>query len=322
MKVSAVDDPAHETRSVIRHVVGKDYFATTGIALAAGRAFRQEDVAGQTASVIVSQEFAREFWKGADALGRQIELGKEEIAAAKILPGTYDYRAGATATRRLFEVVGVAGDVTEGLVVQKPLPAMYFPLRTSDAARPAAEGVTLIVRALPGTDAIAAVRREISAMDGKVTPFHMRSMTEQIDQFMAPLRMSSWTYGCVGIFGLVLSAVGLAGMTAYSVAQRGREIGIRMALGAQRSSVLGLVMKEGLRLVAVGTAIGMAGAWTGSRLLSAMNSSVGKVTTTSTTDPMLVLGAPLLLAVLALVACYVPARKSMRIDPVIALRQE
>jgi ABC-type antimicrobial peptide transport system permease subunit len=166
------------------------------------------------------------------------------------------------------------------------------------------------------------VRREISAMDVKVTPFHMRSMTEHIDQFMSPLRMSSWTYGFVGIFGLLLSAIGLAGMTAYSVAQRGREIGIRMALGAQRSSVLGLVMKEGLRLVAVGTAIGMAGAWTGSRLLSAMNSSVGKVTTTSTTDPMLVLGAPVLLAILALAACYVPARKSMSIDPVIALRQE
>jgi putative ABC transport system permease protein len=147
-------------------------------------------------------------------------------------------------------------------------------------------------------------------------------MTEQIDQFMAPLNLSSWTYGVIGIFGLVLSAVGLAGMTAYSVAQRGREIGIRIALGAQRGNVLGLVMKEGMRLVVVGTAIGMAGAWTGSRLLSAMNSSVGHVTSTSTTDPVVLFGAPLLLAVLALVACYVPARKSMRIDPVVALRQE
>ncbi|MCU1238076.1 MAG: transporter related, partial [Candidatus Solibacter sp.] len=182
--------------------------------------------------------------------------------------------------------------------------------------------VTLMVRAAPGTDALAAVRREISAMDAKVTPFHMRTMAEQIDQFMAPLRMTSWTYGLIGIFGLVLSAVGLAGMTAYSVAQRGREIGIRMALGAQRSNVLGLVMKEGLQLVVVGTAIGMAGAWTGSRLLAAMNSSVGHVTTTSGTDPVVVLGAPLLLAVLALAACYLPARKSMSIDPVVALRQE
>jgi predicted permease len=322
MRVSATGDPAHETRTVIRHVVGKDYFETAGIPLRTGRGFRQEDVTGQTASVIVSQEFARQFWKGADPLGRQIELGKEEIAASKILPGTYDYRVGGAPPRRLYEVVGVAGDVTEGLVVQKPSPAMYFPLHTADTARPPAEGLTLMVRAAPGVDAIAAVRREISAMDAKVTPFHMRSMTEQIDQFMAPLRMSSWTYGLIGIFGLVLSAVGLAGMTAYSVAQRGREIGIRMALGATRGNVLGLVMQEGLRLVLVGMAIGMAGAWTGARMLSAMSSSVGRVTTTTTTDPTLLIGAPLLLAVLALGACYLPARKSMSIDPVISLRQE
>ncbi|HEY1493374.1 MAG TPA: ADOP family duplicated permease [Candidatus Solibacter sp.] len=321
LRVYTPTDP--ETRTVIRHVVGRNYFATTGIALTAGRAFRQEDEAGQTASVIVSQEFARQFWKDADPLGRQIELGKDEIAAAKILPGSFDYRVGASAAhRKNFEVVGVAGDVSEGLVVQKPSPALYFPLHPADYAQPSVEGVTLMVRAIPGVDAIAAVRREISAIDPNITPFHMRSMPEQIEQFMAPLRMSSWTYGVIGIFGLVLSAVGLAGMTAYSVAQRRREIGIRIALGAQRGNVLGLVMREGMRLVVIGTAIGMAGAWTGARLLSAMNSSVGHVTSTSATDPVVLYGAPLLLAALALVACYVPARKSMRVDPVVALRQE
>jgi putative ABC transport system permease protein len=216
----------------------------------------------------------------------------------------------------------VAGDVAEGLVAQKPSPVVYFPLRTADYAMPAAQGLTLMVRAVPGVDVMAAVRREISTLDPNITPFRQRSMAEQIEQFMAPLRSSSWTYGLIGIFGLVLSAVGLAGMTAYSVAQRGREIGIRIALGAQKGHVLGLVMKEGVRLVIAGTAIGMAGAWTGSRLLSAMNSSVGKVTSTSTTDPAVLFGAPLLLALLALGACYVPARKSMRIDPVVALRQE
>ena len=322
-RVTAPGDPAHETRTVLRHVVGKDYFDTTGIAVPIGRAFRREDETGQTASVIVSQEFARQFWKASDPLGRQIEIGNDEIVAAKVLPGTYDYRVGAPAgRRRLFTVVGVAGDVAEGLVVQKPSPVVYFPLQAADYAMPAAQGLTLMVRAAPGVDAIAAVRREINALDPNITPFHMRSMTDQIDQFMAPLRMSSWTYGFVGIFGLVLSAVGLAGMTAYSVAQRGREIGIRMALGAQRRDVLGLVMREGMRLVLAGTAIGMAGAWTGSRLLSALNSSVGHVTSTNTTNPAVLFGAPLLLSILALLACYVPARKSMGIDPVVALRQE
>src|SRR5260370_10458379 len=137
---------------------------------------------------------------------------------------------------------------------------------------------------------------------------------------MAPLRSSSWTYGFSGIYGLVLSAVGVAGMTAYSVAQRGREIGIRIALGAQRGNVLGLVMKEGMLLVLAGTAIGMAGAWTGSRLLSAMNSSVGKVTSTSTSDPTVLLGAPLLLAFLALFAFFSPPPQSLPHPPLMSFR--
>jgi predicted permease len=319
----SIPGESHETRAVLRHVVGKDYFETTGIALPAGHAFRREDETTPTGAVIVSREFARQFWKSGGALGRQIEVGNDEIVPAKVLPGSYDNRAvGAGERRRLYEVVGVARDVTEGLVVQKPLPVVYFPLREADYARPSADGVTLMVRAAPGFDAIAAVRREITAIDANVTPFHMRSMEQQIDQFMSPLRLSSWTYGLVGIFGLVLSAVGLAGMTAYSVARRGREIGIRMALGARRANVLALVMKEGMRLVAAGTAIGMAGAWTGARLLAAMNSSVGRVTSTTTTDPVVLYGAPLLLGALALLACYVPARRSMQVDPVIALREE
>jgi putative ABC transport system permease protein len=123
----------------------------------------------------------------------------------------------------------------------------------------------------------------------------------------------------MGAFGLILAAVGLAGVTAYSVAQRGHEIGIRMALGAQKSDVLGLVMKEGAVLVTAGTLIGMALTWAGLRLMSRFFFSVASV---QAFDPALLVGAPLLLASLALLACYVPARKSMRIDPAIALRQE
>jgi hypothetical protein len=94
-------------------------------------------------------------------------------------------------------------------------------------------------------------------MDSSLTPFNARSMQEQIDQIMYPIRASIWTYGCIGLCGLILASVGLAGMTAYSVAQRGREIGVRMALGAQSADVLGLVMKEGAALVAVGTIIAL-----------------------------------------------------------------
>jgi len=111
-------------------------------------------------------------------------------------------------------------------------------------------------------------------------------------------------------------------MTAYSVAQRGHEIGIRMAVGASKLDVLRLMMKEGVLLVTSGTAIGLVCGWAGSRMLSAMNSSVGQVTATSASDPVVLFGAPLVLASLALLACYLPARKSTEVNPVVALRQE
>jgi putative ABC transport system permease protein len=121
---------------------------------------------------------------------------------------------------------------------------------------------------------------------------------------------------------LILASVGLAGVTAYSVARRGREIGIRIALGATSRNVLGLVMREGAVLAAVGTVIGLAGAWAATKVLSAMVSVVASATSASTSDPLLLVGAPLVLAALALLACYLPARKSITIDPASALRQE
>jgi putative ABC transport system permease protein len=124
------------------------------------------------------------------------------------------------------------------------------------------------------------------------------------------------------VFGLILASVGLAGMTAYSVVQRRREIGIRVALGARASDVLRLVMKEGAVLVAVGTVFGLAGGLAGMRVLRWTMSEVERTTGTSASQPLLLVGAPLLLAALALMACYLPARKSLRVDPVEALRQE
>jgi len=147
-------------------------------------------------------------------------------------------------------------------------------------------------------------------------------MNEHIADFIAPLRSAAWTYGIIGIFGMVLASVGLAGMTAYSVVQRRREIGIRMALGARKGDVVRTVMKEGMLLIGTGTTIGLGCAWAGSRMLSAMNSSVGQVTSTNASDPIVLFGAPLLLGAVALLACYLPARKSSRVDPLLALREE
>jgi len=136
------------------------------------------------------------------------------------------------------------------------------------------------------------------------------------------IQLSSTFYGGIGVFGLILASIGLAGVTAYAVARRSKEIGIRMALGASRNQVLGLVMKEGAALVGVGTIVGFAGAVAISRALASMTEEVARALGASTGDPLLLIGAPLLLAALAMLACYLPARKATEIDPLAALRQE
>jgi predicted permease len=307
----------------VKHVVGKDYFDTTAIPIRAGRGFRKEDEAEQSAAVIITEILARQLWEGGQPVGRAIEIRNGEITPPKILPGSFDHRPTVSGDGvRTLEVVGVAADVAEGLAIGKPQAAIYFPLHPSSYGHPPLQGITLMFRAAPGANALRAVLHEISAIDDRITPFNAHSMKEQIDDFMTPLKVAAWTYALIGIFGLALASVGLAGVTAYSVAQRRREIGIRMALGARPRNVLSLVMNESLLLVAAGTGVGMAGAWAGARLLAAMNAQVGNVTSTSTSDITILFGAPLLLAALALIACYLPARRSVRIDPVVVLRQE
>jgi predicted permease len=287
-----------------RPSVGEGFFETFGIAILRGRSFRKEDMTDRSRAAIVSENLARELWKDADPLGQRLEIGSDEVSGVEA-----------------FEVVGVARKVRDGVSVDAP-GVIYLPLRPRDYGRAGPRGVTLAVRAAPGVDALGAVRREIAALDEKLTPFDARSMPEQIDQLMFPVQVVLWTYGFIGVFGLILASVGLAGVTAHSVARRRREIGIRVALGARKADVLGLVMKEGAALVALGTAIGLALAWAGMRSLAAIMSSIARTAGAGMASRAVVVGAPLLLAAVALVACYLPARESLRVDPVVALRQE
>jgi putative ABC transport system permease protein len=178
------------------------------------------------------------------------------------------------------------------------------------------------VRASAGTDAMAAMRRELAALDPNLAMFKVRTLAEEVEQTTVLVRIHTIIYTAIGMFGLVLSAIGLAGVTAYSVARRRREIGIRMALGARNGQVLRLVMREGGGLVTAGTLLGFAGAFGVSRLLWAADSLFGPEIAAGAHDPRLIFGTPLLLAGLAMVACYVPARRSTKIDPLAALREE
>jgi predicted permease len=307
--------------SARRHLVGRGYFETAGIRILAGRGFERRDEAAGATAVVVSQEAVRQFWKGENAVGRRIEVTNDKATGnIGIMPGTLDFRSTVPGKRTgTFEVVGVVADVTEDLVASKKHPAIYFPLGASSYAQPSLRGVTLMLRAAPGVDVLGAARREVTALDANVSPFGAISMREHITQFMSMLKAASWTYGVMGIFGLILASVGLAGVTAYSVAKRGHEIGIRMALGAQKRDVLALVMKEGAVLVLAGAAIGLFLAWAGIQALSELFFTMATI---QGADIGLLVGAPLLLSSLALAACYIPARRSTRIDPAVTLRAE
>ena len=307
-----------------RYVVGMDFFDALDIPVLHGRGFRQEDEAAGSRAVIVSEKLAGECWKGENPLGKRIEIGSDDVPTFALGGAGMRSRDRVAGTRQTLEVVGVARNIRVGLN-QSPAESpdvIYTPLRAADYARPGLHGLSLLVRAAPGADALGAVRREISAMDEKLTPFNARSMIDQVDEMLFPVKVALYTYGFIGVFGLILAAVGLAGVTAYSVTQRTREIGIRIALGAQKSDVMGLVMRESAILITIGTVMGLLGARAGIRVLSGALSMIARTTGNSTSDPVLLIGAPLLLGLLGLLSCYVPARRSTRVDPVVALRQE
>jgi ABC-type antimicrobial peptide transport system permease subunit len=216
-------------------------------------------------------------------------------------------------------VVGVVRDLKNGIGTSQSV--VYLPLTQRNFARPPADGMTIMVRSDAGTDALSSIRREIGVIDPSLTIFNVRTLSDYLELSRSYERNDINTYGGIGVFGLVLAAIGLAGVTAYAVAQRSKEIGIRMALGARKGQVLLLVLREGTALVGIGTALGFLGAFTMAKILSAITNVFVDALKVGTNDPRLLVGAPLLLAGLALLACYVPARRAAKIDPMMALRE-
>jgi predicted permease len=320
----SADRDSSSIESADKYVVGYGCFETLEIPILMGRGFRREDETENTKSVVVSQEFVARLQGTQNPIGREIRISDGELDPGfGVWPGTFDHRSGApTSKQQIFQIVGIAGNVARGFGLEKPPPAIYFPLRPTDYATPSFQGVTLIVRGRPRASVTALVRDKVSTIDETVNPFDVRSMAAQINQTLFAVRMTAWTYGVIGVFGLILSLVGLAGMTAYSVTRRVREIGIRMALGAQNADVLRLIMKETAVLIVVGSAIGLGAGWAGLHLLGAIFSTVSRSIAIANYAPIMLIGSPLLLGALALIASYLPARKSILIDPVIALRQE
>ncbi|HUI56336.1 MAG TPA: ABC transporter permease [Bryobacteraceae bacterium] len=302
MMMSAKVDFAQGTRALgaIRaDRVGAGFFQTVGTPLLRGREFTEHDETEEARELIVNETMARQVWPGEDPLGRPVDL------------------EGNT-----WQVIGVVRDIRSAFPLAPTQPAVYRPVTPSGYALPSAHGVTVAVRVIPGFDSNRLLRREIAAIDAQLTVLEVKHMSDEVEQTLYLARFASFLYAGMGLFGLVLASVGLGSVTAYAVARRTHEIGIRLALGAGRDDVLRLILREGSAIVAAGTVVGLAGALAATRAAAAFVETLAEATRTTVTDPFLLLGAPALLATLALAACYVPAHRAMQIDPVTALRDE
>jgi macrolide transport system ATP-binding/permease protein len=297
---AAGGQPAKVVKSVAKAIIGANFFSTLHVKVSEGREFSardEQDTSNTAQPAVISKIAAQEMFGSSDPIGRRI-----------------------VCDNKAFDVVGVVPDLRGSEFGVKPPPEVFVPLTKLAYSRPPSGGVTLMVRAGAGNDAINEIRHEIAAIDPNLSVFNVLTMREYLDQSDILIQWTSRVYGGFGLFGLILASVGLAGVTSYSVAQRRKEIGIRMALGAQPGQVLRLVMREGATLVIVGSALGFLGAWAIGRVLTSLSPEMGEMLHAS--QPLLMIGAPLLLGGLAMLACYFPARRSMAVDPLMALRQE
>jgi macrolide transport system ATP-binding/permease protein len=303
-QLSAEDSPGSSRvqQPVLEETVGAGFFATLSEPMLAGREFVEPDQRShaegtKTLPAVLNESAARGFFGKGNAIGKHVRDDK-----------------------RSYEVVGVVRDLKDVQGFSQSI--IYLPLTSRDFARPPAGGITIIVRSDAGTDALSPIRNEIAIIEPNLNIFNTQTLSAYLDRSRSALRFSVQTYGGIGLFGLVLAAIGLAGITAYSVAQRRKEIAIRTALGASRARVLGLVLREGAALVGVGTVLGFLSAIGLAKIVSALANMFVDALKVGTNDPRLLVGAPLLLAAVAMLACYVPARRSVQIDPLKALREE
>jgi putative ABC transport system permease protein len=280
--------------------VSGNYFAAMGIRLLGGRTFDSRDRSDGPGVVIVNRELARRHFPGTSPIGQRIRTG-------------FDFSNGSVPR----EIIGVVDDVKQTSLDAETSPAAYVP-----AAQMAYPSMSIVVRSKCGTGAdechmsetLPAVRRELVRLDPTLALSDVRPLSSVLGDSIARQRFSMTVLGVFATLALLLALVGLYGVIALSVGQRRREIGVRMALGAQPRDVLSLVLGEGMRVTLLGVGIGLAGAFVLTRVLRSLVFEV------STTDPRFFAGAAILVAVVSLVATYVPARRALGVDATSALR--
>ncbi len=275
-------------------IVAPDYFHTMKIPLLQGRNFSEHDARGAPPVAVVSRTLVRGFWPGRDPIGLHIMMGAPR-------PG------GSWLT-----IVGVVGSVRNTNLDSTPIPQIYVPQQQ----HPSRSMAQVLEASQGAASPLPSVRSIVHELDRALPLYDVSTMDEILSHSVASRRYNATLLGLFALLAAALSAIGIYGVVSYSVSQRTHEIGIRMALGAQKSDVLKMVVGQGLKLVVIGVAIGIVGALALTRFLSSLLYGV------KPTDPLTFIAVSLILIAVALAACYIPARRAAKVDPAVALRHE
>jgi putative ABC transport system permease protein len=283
-------------------VIDPGYFQTMGMALKAGRNFTAADSAGAPGVAVISESLAREYWPGEYPIGKRFRLDLPDARGPWQPQARTDW----------LTIVGLAGDVRESGLGEAPTPQIYLPF---------AQNPSRILRFVLHTDGdpatlAGAVRHAVASVNGDQPVSEVETMGGYVSDALSQRRLNMSLLAAFAVLAIFLAAIGIYGVVAYSVAQRTHEIGIRMALGAQPSEVLRLIVGQAMRLVLAGIGFGLLASLFLMRLLASALFGV------RANDPVTFAAVAVMLAVVALVASYLPARKAMRVDPMIALRYE
>ncbi|HKW90168.1 MAG TPA: ABC transporter permease, partial [Candidatus Acidoferrales bacterium] len=274
--------------------VSENYFHTMGIPLLEGRYFTNADANGATPVAIISQEMALQCWPNENPLGKRFSF------------------AGTSPGSKPFQVVGVVGDIRNFGLEEAPKPGAYYPIRQMSP-----DDAFLVAQARSNPTAlIGLVRDAVRTIDKNEPISSFATMNQLISRSASGLRTRSIALTTFGGLALLLAIVGIYGVMSYAVTERTHEIGVRMALGAQPGDVLRMVVREGMLLAAVGIATGVVGALALTRFLRSFLFEI------TPTDAVTFMGVAILLATVVLLACYIPARRAMKVDPMVALRYE
>ncbi len=285
--------PRENEEIVINYsTVGPRYFETMGIPIRQGRDYNATDTLQSPRTLVINEAMARRYWPEGNALGGRIRLGPN-----------------------VAEVIGIVADSKYSSINERPLPQLFFPMSRSEVST-----LRLFVKTSGDPSPVVAdIRNAIRGLDASLPVYDARTLNEHMQVAVFAQRMAANLLGAMGVLALLLAAIGLYGVMAYTVSQRTQELGIRLALGASPGSLLNMVVGQGMKLTTVGLAIGLVLALGAFGSIGAMRSLLPGI---SPLDPMTFVSVPVVLASIALLASWIPGRRAGKVDPLVALRYE